>query len=131
MRVPALVIPAIAALLVLASPVLAQAATRISCAQLPDAQRFVDRLHPGPNTSAAQQHLDAAKRARDSGDTGHCVAELSKVNYYARRSAAADRHMASEHSHRRHILCADAMHQNRPGGTDYHGPAVAGCRRVL
>jgi predicted small secreted protein len=23
--------------------------------------------------------------------------------------------------------CADAMHQDRPGGTDYHGPPVAGC----
>ena len=25
------------------------------------------------------------------------------------------------------VQCADAMHQDRPGGTDYHGPAVAGC----
>jgi hypothetical protein len=23
--------------------------------------------------------------------------------------------------------CADALHQDRPGGTDYHGPPVAGC----
>ncbi len=23
--------------------------------------------------------------------------------------------------------CADAMHENLPGGTDYHGPPVAGC----
>ena len=25
------------------------------------------------------------------------------------------------------IRCADPMHQNLPGGTDYHGPAVYGC----
>ncbi len=130
------VIPAFIAVLVLASPALAHAATSITCAQLPKAQHFVDGLHPGPNTSAAQQHLDAAKSASDAGDTRHCVAELSRVNYYARRSAAADKHMASAHpasarSHRRHVLCADAMHQDRPGGSDYHGPAVAGCQRVL
>lgn len=23
--------------------------------------------------------------------------------------------------------CADALHQDRPGGADYHGPPVAGC----
>jgi hypothetical protein len=25
------------------------------------------------------------------------------------------------------VLCADSLHQNRPGGTDYYGPPVAGC----
>ena len=25
------------------------------------------------------------------------------------------------------VLCADLLHQGRPGGTDYQGPAVAGC----
>ena len=29
----------------------------------------------------------------------------------------------------RHIRCADWLHQNRPGGSDYHGPPVAGCPR--
>ncbi|HEV8015325.1 MAG TPA: hypothetical protein VGP48_07310 [Stellaceae bacterium] len=133
------VIPAtIVAALLLAGAGYAQAAApQITCAQIPDAQRFVDGLKPGPNTSAAQQHLDAAKRASDAGDDRHCVSELSRVNYYARRSAAADkrseRHLASASApvHRRHVLCADAMHQDRPGGSDYHGPAVAGCRRVL
>ena len=24
-------------------------------------------------------------------------------------------------------LCADLMHQDRPGGSDYHGPPVPGC----
>lgn len=27
----------------------------------------------------------------------------------------------------RPVQCADALHQDRPGGTDYHGPPVAGC----
>ena len=126
----------VAAAFLLGSAGLAQAATsQISCAQIPDAQRFVDGLKPGPNTNAAQQHLDAAKHASDAGDQRHCVSELTRVNYYARRSAAADKraesHMASAHAPRRHVLCADAMHQDRPGGSDYHGPAVAGCRRAL
>ena len=129
--VPTLLAPAVVAIAMLATPMFAQAATSISCAQIPDAQRFVDGLHPGPNTSAAQQHLDAAKQARDAGDTRHCDSELSRVNDYARRSAAADKRSASGHSHRRHVLCADAMHQDRPGGTDYHGPRVAGCKRAI
>ncbi len=107
-----------------ASP--AFAATGISCSQLPDAQRFVDGLRPGPNTSAAQHHLDAAKAAKS--DRG-CVSELGKANYYAKRSADADKRVASGTPRRvRHVQCADAMHQNRPGGTDYHGPYVAACR---
>jgi hypothetical protein len=126
----------IAAAFLLAAPSLAQAATsQISCSQIPEAQRFVDGLHPGPNTHAAQQHLDAAKRAADAGDDRQCVAELGRVNTYASRSAAADKrastHHTSAHTTTRHrrVLCADALHQNRPGGTDYHGPAVPGCTR--
>jgi hypothetical protein len=137
------VLPAVLiATALLAGPGLASAATvnpnsngaQISCAQIPDAQRFVDGLKPGPNTRAAQQHLDAAKRASDSSNDSQCVSELSRVNYYATRSAAADKrsatHRVSAHSSARHhhVQCADALHQDRPGGTDYHGPAVAGCR---
>jgi hypothetical protein len=107
----------------------AQAATsRITCSQIPDAQRFLGGLKPGPNTSAAQQHLDAAKQAANAGDDKQCVSELSRVNYYATRSADADKRAAEHRSTGHHrVLCADAMHQNRPGGTDYHGPPVAGC----
>jgi hypothetical protein len=126
----------IAAAFLLAAPSLAQAATsHITCSQIPDAQRFVSGLQPGPNTSAAQQHLDAAKRAADAGDDRQCVSELGRVNTYASRSAAADKRATAHHTsarattHHRHVLCADALHQNRPGGTDYHGPAVAGCTR--
>ncbi|HEY1504791.1 MAG TPA: hypothetical protein VGF92_10870 [Stellaceae bacterium] len=119
----------------LAAPNLAhaQAATsHITCSQIPDAQRFLDGLKPGPNTSAARQHLDAAKQAADGGNDRQCVSELSRVNYYATRSAAADKRAATHPATRRHVLCADALHQNRPGGSDYHGPAVAGCpRRTL
>ena len=25
------------------------------------------------------------------------------------------------------VQCADALHQDRPGGADYHGPPVVGC----
>jgi hypothetical protein len=76
------------ALLVL-SPGLAAAAA-IPCSDIPKAQHFVDGLRPGPNTRAAQRHLDAAKRARSARQ---CSAELRKVDFYARRSAAADRRL--------------------------------------
>ena len=136
MRVIALTVTAAAAAFLFAGSPLTQAATsHITCSQIPDAQRFVGSLQPGPNTNAAQQHLDAAKRAADAGNDKQCVSELGRVNTYATRSAAADKraaaHPASAHTttHHRHVVCADALHQNRPGGTDYHGPAVAGCAR--
>lgn len=111
----------------------AQGGSRITCSQIPEAQRFVDGLRPGPNTRAAQQHLDAAKHASDSGNDRECVSELTRVNDYATRSANADKRGATHRtSNRRHVLCADAMHQNRPGGSDYKGPPVAGCpKRTL
>jgi len=131
-----LIFPTAIAALLLAGPALAQPAASsggspIACSQIPDAQRFVDGLRPGPNTSAAQQHLDAAKKASDAGDDKQCVSELSRVNYYATRSANADKRAAAHpaSAHHRRVLCADALHQNRPGGTDYHGPAVPGCAR--
>jgi hypothetical protein len=98
----------------------------ITCADIPAAQSFVDGLKPGPNTRAAQVHLDKAKSA---GSDAQCVAELNEVNKYAARSAAADKRAASGGARPRRVLCADALHQNRPGGTDYHGPPVAGCPR--
>jgi hypothetical protein len=106
-----------------------------SCAQIPAAQHFLDGLRPGPNTSRAQQHLDAAKSAQAANNDQQCVAELRQVDHYARRSAAADRHATKASAHtvhrtRHRVLCADPLHQDRPGGSDYHGPPVAGCPRV-
>jgi hypothetical protein len=111
--------------LILAFALLAPAfsvSAAITCAEVPEAQGFVDTLKPGPNTSAAQRHLDAAKSA---GSEKQCVAELRQVDKYAKRSAAADRRAASGRTRR--AKCADMLHQNRPGGSDYHGPPVAGC----
>ena len=102
------------------------AAAAITCADIPAAQTFVDGLKPGPNTKAAQAHLDKAKSA---GSDSQCVAELTQVNKYAARSAAADKRAAAGGARPRRVLCADALHQNRPGGTDYRGPPVAGCPR--
>jgi hypothetical protein len=109
------------------APGLALAA--IPCSDLPQAQSFVDKLKPGPNTRAAQQHLAAAKAA---GSEEQCSAELQKVDEYARRSAEADKRMAEggtphHHHHYHHVKCADLLHQSRPGGSDYKGPPVAGC----
>ena len=119
----------------------------ISCSELPQAAAFVGTLKPGPNTRAAERHLEAAKNA--SSDQ-RCVAELRLVDHYARRSAAADRSQAEQvrqlspeqtgaanpepqpagpAPHPRHVLCADPLHQDRPGGSDYHGPPVAGCTK--
>jgi hypothetical protein len=103
----------------------AAAAERFECSQIPHAQSFINGLKPGPNTRAAQQHLDAAKRARSDQQ---CIAELKKVDYYARRSAAADQRAGATRG-APHVQCADALHQNRPGGSDYKGPPVAGCPR--
>jgi hypothetical protein len=115
-----------AAFLCLASALPAAAA--ISCADVPKAQSFVDGLKPGPNTRKAQAHLDKAKSA---GSESQCVSELGQVNKYASASAAADKRVASRGSRprARRVACADTLHQDRPGGTDYHGPAVAGCPR--
>lgn len=118
---------ALAATLFIATPALAT--DRFECAQIPHAQGFLNGLKRGPNTSAAQSHLNAAKKARSEKQ---CVAELRKVDFYARRSAAADKRSASAAPSRaRRTQCADAMHQARPGGTDYKGPPVQGCRRAL
>jgi hypothetical protein len=125
-RVPVAVIAFVLCL----APALAQAAL-LPCSDIPDAQRFVDGLKPGPNTRAAQKHLDAAKRATSAGQ---CDKELRQVDTYARRSAAADKRAAphaaaATRKPARRVACADLMHQDRPGGTDYHGPPVAGCPR--
>jgi hypothetical protein len=66
------------------------AAAAIPCSEIPKAQHFLAGLRPGPNTRAAQRHLDAAKRATSPRQ---CSAELRKVDYYARRSAAADQRL--------------------------------------
>jgi hypothetical protein len=103
-------------------------AAAMTCADIPAAQGFVDKLQPGPNTSAAQTHLNAAKAA---GSEAQCVAELKQVNRYAERSAAADKRKASGRKTAsrpvRRVQCADTLHQNRPNGTDYHGPRVPYC----
>jgi hypothetical protein len=121
--------------------------TGISCSELPQAAAFVGTLKPGPNTRAAERHLEAAKSASSEQK---CVAELRQVDHYARRSAAADRRQAAQvrqlapdqagtashqpqpagpTSHTPHVLCADALHQDRPGGSDYHGPPAPGCTK--
>ena len=75
-----------AALLALLLPSVASAA--IPCSDLPQAERFVQTLRPGPNTRAAQHHLEAARHASSQRQ---CSAELRQVDKYARRSAAADK----------------------------------------
>jgi hypothetical protein len=111
----------------------ALAAEKVECSQIPHAQSFVDGLKPGPNTSAAQHHLDAAKNAKSDQQ---CVAELGKVNYYAKRSAAADKRLTEPHRAKKRVAktgstrCADVVHQDRPGGSDYAGNS-AGCKKTL
>lgn len=68
------------------------AAAAIPCSDLPKAERYVrENLRPGPNTRLAQRHLEAARHARSAQQ---CSAELQKVDFYAKRSTAADRHAA-------------------------------------
>jgi hypothetical protein len=76
-----------AGFLILLLPGLAAAA--IPCRDLPKAERYVaTKLRPGPNTQLARRHLDLAKHAVSPRQ---CSAELTKVDYYARRSLAADK----------------------------------------
>lgn len=104
------------------APAQGQAQSSIACAQLPQAADFVNtKLKPGPNTDAAKQHLAAAQNATSDEQ---CTAELRQVDYYAKRSLAADQHAA------RHVKCGDVLHPTRPGGVDYHGPPVPGCLPV-
>jgi hypothetical protein len=114
----------------LLGPVLPAAAAGSCPSQIRAAQHYVNRLGPGPNTREAQRYLNAAKRARTQSQ---CVADLRKVDYYARRSAAADRRSTHRTSGYGSSIapaakCADALHQSRPGGSDYHGRPVPGCR---
>jgi hypothetical protein len=85
----AFVLPA--ALLAFLLPSVASAA--IPCSDLPQAERFVQTLRPGPNTRAAQRHLEAARHASSEK---RCSAELQQVDKYARRSAAADKRQAQK-----------------------------------
>ncbi len=64
---------------------------RIPCSDLPMAEQFMQKLQPGPNTRAAQRHLEAAKAATSERK---CSAELRQVDMYAKRSVAADRRAA-------------------------------------
>lgn len=66
----------------------AAAADPIPCSDVPRAQDFLNKLSPGPNTRAAQHHLDLARRAKSEVQ---CSAELAEVDKYARLSAAADK----------------------------------------
>ncbi|HEV2162593.1 MAG TPA: hypothetical protein VGR52_10230 [Stellaceae bacterium] len=104
------------------APAKGQTQSPIACAQLPQAADFVNtKLKPGPNTDAAKQHLAAAQNATSDQQ---CTAELRQVDYYAKRSLAADQHAA------RHVKCGDVLHPTRPGGVDYRGPPVPGCLPV-
>jgi hypothetical protein len=164
----------LAGLFALLFAVPALAAGQITCSQIPAAQRFVAGLKPGPNTREAQRHLDAARKAKSDKE---CVTELGRVNYYAKRAAAADKRLentarsgkakAAKSKPTAHqpsaagaaprktaatpksaavppstaavprpkpalpVKCADPLHQDRPGGSDYKGPPVPGCRPVL
>ena len=80
------ILPVILAAFLLAPPALA--ASNISCSDIPRAESFLHKLKPGPNTKAAWDHLRAAKQAKNDKE---CVNELGAVNYYAKKSMAADR----------------------------------------
>jgi len=110
----------------------AQPAAADSCdAQIHQAQRFVDQLRPGPNTRAAERYIEAARRAPSERQ---CFADLRAADRYARRSAELDRggyryrYGYGYGSSAPPVQCADIFHQDRPGGSDYHGPPVPGCQ---
>ncbi|MGH6988441.1 MAG: hypothetical protein ACREE3_00995 [Stellaceae bacterium] len=83
-----LTIAAILAAFLIAPPALA--ANQIRCSDIPRAEAFLKKLQPGPNTRRAWDHLREAKRAHNNH---RCVEQLGAVNYFAKRSLAADRRM--------------------------------------
>jgi len=113
-------IAAVALLLALAPA--AARAELLLCSEIPAAQRYVEGLPPGPDAAKAHEHLDAAKHAASDQE---CDKELRQVDLYARRAAGEKRDAAPEPPPQ--VPCADWLHQDRPGGSDYHGPPVAGC----
>lgn len=114
------------ALLLLLPPAAARAKL-LPCSEIPAAQSFVDGLKPSPDKREAQLHLDRAKKATSDAA---CDKELRQVDKYARRANAAEKRAAAPKlapGTAPHVQCADLLHQDRPGGTDYRGPPVPGC----
>ncbi|HZB93664.1 MAG TPA: hypothetical protein VE397_19600 [Stellaceae bacterium] len=113
-------------LVALCLPAAAEAAP-IPCSDIPAAQQYVDRLKPGPDRTEAQRHLDLAKEAHSNAA---CDKELRQVDKYARAARAAENRADAPKlapATAPHVRCADLLHQDRPGGSDYHGPPVPGC----
>lgn len=107
-------------------PAAAEAAP-IPCSDIPAAQQFVDGLQPGPDRTEAQRHLDLAKAAHSDAA---CDQELRQVDKYARAAIAAQNRVEAPKlapATAPHAPCADLLHQDRPGGSDYHGPPVPDC----
>jgi hypothetical protein len=114
------------ALLFLLPPTAARAKL-LPCSEIPAAQSFVDGLKSSPDKREAQLHLDRAKKATSDAA---CDKELRQVDKYARRANAAEKRAAAPKlapATAPHVQCADLLHQDRPGGTDYRGPPVPGC----
>jgi predicted small secreted protein len=64
-----------------------------------------------------------------AGGLGACntVRGLGEDTSAAGRAVSRGADQGSRDLHAGGEGCADALHQNRPGGSDYHGPPVAGC----
>jgi hypothetical protein len=57
-------------------------------------QAEVNHLRPGPNTSAANHHLRAARASRS---TDRCYREVAEARRYADRSRELDRRISSQY----------------------------------
>jgi hypothetical protein len=69
----------------------------------------------------AKSRLSRVRRTSPSGPTGHAtpIARKDAAIY-----AMIDRPAPAAAPH---VECADWLHQNRPGGSDYHGPPIVAC----
>jgi len=84
----------------------------------------------GGQTRKAVQSFQYANKMEPTGQLTDDVldklgVEHAGVQLSANAAAPAVRTRAAP---RRTVQCADFLHQNRPGGSDYHGPPVPGCR---
>jgi len=83
----------------------------------------------GRQTRKAIQSFQFANGMESSGQLTDAVLDKLGVDHAGvQLSANTGTVTPTRAAPRRAVQCADFLHQSRPGGSDYHGPPVAGCR---
>jgi peptidoglycan hydrolase-like protein with peptidoglycan-binding domain len=83
----------------------------------------------GPATRKAIQSFQYSQGMPSTGQLTDEVLDKLGVDHAGVQlgAAAAPAAARTRAAPRRAVQCADFLHQDRPGGSDYHGPPVRGC----